>query len=614
MPTCEDKIYSEDYYDILTDFTISESPNPNTADYCYLIIDDILGVIYVNQNDLPPLSLSRYTYRFIPKLYAPMLDSNVSLPLLKSGILPVQSPPLSLTGQNVVIGIADSGIDYTNPAFQNADGTTRILAIWDQTIPFLPVDNDISSPGNNGAVQSLSGNTTNVFTRSRNWNNDSIFDRTSKDVPFGTVYSRDEINRALADDNPYNIVPSRDETGHGTAMAAAAGGYIHSSDSVYGGAINAEFVIVKCKQSKGYLRNLYQINNTAIAYSETDLMLGCRFIDSFVRIFSRPIVFCLGIGSNMGAHNGSSFFSEYLDSLAVKRSRAVLVAGGNEGNSMGHYSNVGDSDVEIRVGENERGFTLEIWGDIPNAFTIQIVSPGGESTGVISTQIMQTQTYRFVYENTTISISAELTEQSSGLQVMTAIFQLPTPGIWTIRIRDAGSFHMWLPVRSFLSGETYFLSSNPENTITEPGYASEVITVSGYQDSNNAIWSESGRGDNVKPDFAAPSVDIPISSGRFSETDYSDRLFETEFSDRLFEATATGTSLSAAISAGAVAQFLEWAIIQNRDPYIKGREIKTYFQRGAVRDIGITYPNSQWGYGRMNLQGVFESLVGRNLL
>ncbi|MBE5852627.1 MAG: hypothetical protein E7299_06690 [Lachnospiraceae bacterium] len=551
MPTCEERIYSDDYYDILTDFSIAETA-PSGNDYCYLKINDVLGVIYINKNELPPLSLAGYTYRFVPKLYAPMAEENVSFALLKSGILPVQSPPLSLTGQNIIIGIPDSGIDYTNPAFRKADGSTRILAIWDQTIP----SSDTST------------------------------------VPFGTLYTQEEINLALQSEDPYRIIPSKDETGHGTAMASVAGGYVHDTSAIYGGAINAEFVIVKCKQAKGYLRNFYQINDSAIAYSETDLMLGCRFIDSFVRIFNRPVVFCLGVGGNQGAHNGTSLFSEYLNSLSLKRSRVVIVPGGNQGNALGHFSSNGDTDVEIRVGENEKGFSLEIWGNIPERFSIQIVSPGGETTGVFSPQIAQAETYRFIYENTIITASGELTEQGSGLEVMTIIFQAPTSGIWLIRVRDAGDFHMWLPVRSFLSSETYFLNANPDYTITEPGYAQEVITVSGYQDFNNAIWTESGRGNALKPDFSAPAVDIPISAN----------------------SDVTGTSLSSAITAGAVAQFLEWAIIKNRDPFVKSREIKSYFQRGAVRNTDRTYPNSIWGYGRLNLQGVFDSLVGRYFL
>lgn len=568
MPTCEERIYSDDYYDILTDFSIAETP-PAGSDYCYLAINDVLGIIYINKNELPPLSLARYTYRFVPKLYAPMIDENVSFALLKSGILPVQSPPLSLTGQNIIIGIPDSGIDYTNPAFRKEDGSTRILAIWDQTIP-----------------------STDTGT-----------------VPFGTVYTQEEINLALQSENPYGIVPSIDETGHGTAMASAAGGYAHDTSTIYGGAINAEFVIVKCKQAKGYLRDFYQINDSAVAYSETDLMLGCRFIDSFVRIFDHPVVFCLGIGGNQGSHNGTSLFSEYLNSLSLKRSRAVIVSGGNQGNSLGHYTSSGDTDVEIRVGKNEKGFTLEIWGSIPERFSIQIVSPGGETTDTFSPQIAQAQTYRFVYENTIISAYGELTEQGSGLEVMTIIFQFPTSGIWLIRVRNAGSFNMWLPVKSFLSSDTYFLNASPDHTITEPGYAQEIITVSGYQDLNNAFWPESGRGNSFKPDFAAPAVDIPIASDVFS----FDSVLPESVSSQI-PVTATGTSLSAAITAGAVAQFLEWAIIKNRDPFVKSREIKSYFQRGAVRDTDKTYPSNTWGYGRLNLQGVFDSLVGRYLV
>ena len=38
------------------------------------------------------------------------------------------------SGEGVLIGIVDSGIDYENPDFRNADGTTRIAALWDQTV------------------------------------------------------------------------------------------------------------------------------------------------------------------------------------------------------------------------------------------------------------------------------------------------------------------------------------------------------------------------------------------------------------------------------------------------------------------------------------------------
>ncbi len=573
MPSCEERIYSNDYADILTDFSPSEE-NPGIAvrDFCYTPISSLFGAFYVNRRSLVPLSVSEYTYRFLPKLYAPMKiypkeekasafqsAENVSFPLLRSGILQMQQPPLSLTGRHVIIGIADSGIDYTLPAFRRKDGSSRILAIWDQTIPAGIMEE------NEGEVS-------------------------YRNVPYGTIYTREDINRALENENPYITVPSRDETGHGSAMASAAGG--KTEDWIYGGAIDAEFVIVKLKEAKPYLRQFYHVSDEATAYSEVDLMLAMRFIDSFCVPFEKPLIFCLGVGSNMGPHDGSSLFSEYINELALKRSRALVVCSGNEGNHAAHFSGSGNVDAEIRVGEGENGFSLEIWGSIPEIFSVSVITPGGESTSAIRVDNNQSRSFTFIYEETAIEIDSELAEQSSGKALMLIRFNRPTPGVWRIQVRDAGEFNMWLPVKEFLSGETYFLRPNPDTTLTEPGYAEEIITVSGYQDENGAFWGESGRGyaadGEVKPDIAAPAVDIPVSSPAYE--------------------TATGSSLSVAITAGATAQFLEWAIVRSNDLYIKGREIKTYLQRGAARDAGLTYPNEQWGYGKLDLQGVFEAL------
>ena len=176
-------------------------------------------------------------------------------------------------------------------------------------------------------------------------------------------------------------------------------------------------------------------------------------------------------------------------------------------------------------------------------------------------------------------------------------------------MRNAGTFHMWLPVRSFLSGEAYFLQPDPEITLTEPAYASEVITISTYADATGAFWGESGRGfavdGRIKPDFAAPGVDVPV-PGRaplaMSGPDGAETM------NSLGNFTVTGSSMSAAITIGAVAQFLEWAIVRENDVFIKGREIKSYLQRGASKEAGVEYPDRRWGFGKLNLQRTFETL------
>lgn len=595
MPSCEERIYSDDYFSVLLDFwPLEEEINNIAEEYCYMKISDISGVLVLNKRSLTPLSYTDYTYRLLPKLYAPM--QNVSFPLLKSGIIQVQQPPLSLTGRNVIIGIADSGIDYTLPAFRREDGSSRILAIWDQTIPYENALGSGEEDGNADAVD-----------RMRRWNDDRVEKRGTLDVPFGTVYTRAEIDEALQSENPFLKVPSRDMTGHGSAMAGAAGGKV--GEEIYGGAINAEYVIVKCKQANRDLCRFYYIAQEAEAYSETDLMLAYRFIDSYCEPFRKPLVYCLGMGSSMGSHDGNSLFSEFLNDLALRRSRAIVVCGGNEGNQAGHFAGEGDQDVELRTGEGVGGFTLEIWGSIPEIFSIVILSPGGESTAVLSSIVSDSKKITFIFEQTVIYVEAELAEQSSGRTLMVLRFERPTPGIWRIKMRNAGTFHMWLPVKSFLGGEAFFLQPDPEITLTEPAYAREVITISTCEDTTGAFWGESGRGfavdGQIKPDFAAPGVEIPIPGRAPLALPGPDGA---ETMNNLGRFTVTGSSMSAAITAGAVAQFLEWAIVRENDLFIKGREIKSYLQRGASKEAEVEYPDRRWGYGSLNLQRTFETL------
>lgn len=582
MPSCEEKIYSNDYSSALFDFwPLEEELDDISENFCYMKISNVLGVLVIDKRLLAPLSYTDYTYRFLPKLYAPM--QNVSFPLLKSGIIQVQQPPLSLTGQRVLIGIADSGLDYTLPAFRKEDGSSRILAIWDQTIPY---------EGNLESREREDG--TGTVDRMRRWNDDSVEKRESLDVPFGTVYTQEEINEALRSENPFLKIPSRDETGHGSAMAGAAGGKV--GEEIYGGGVNTEYVIVKCKQANSDLRQFYYIAEGAEAYNEIDVMLAYRFIDSYCEPFQRPLVYCLGMGSSMGPHDGTSLFSEFLNTVALRRSRAVIVCGGNEGNQAGHFAGEGDRDVELRAGEGVNGFTLEIWGSIPEIFSIILMSPGGESSAVLSSIVSGSKRISFIFEQTVIYVEAELAEQSSGRTLMVLRFEKPTPGIWRIKMRNAGTFHMWLPVRSFLSGEVFFLQPDPEITLTEPAYASEVISISTYTDVTGAFWSESGRGfavdGRIKPDFAAPGVNVPV-PGRAPLALPGQVGAETM--DSLGSFTVTGSSVAAAITAGAVAQFLEWAIVRENDIFIKGREIKSYLQRGAAKDAGVEYPDKRWG-------------------
>ena len=149
MPiSCRDKILSNDYADLVIDFELTEellNMDTTNMDYCYRQIDRGLGLVFTRRNQLGPIGLLNYSYQRLPNLFGlqELTTESVgvpfdSTPLISSGIQEVQSEPLNLTGKGTIIAFIDTGIDYTNPVFQNPDGSSRILALWAQTISGNP--------------------------------------------------------------------------------------------------------------------------------------------------------------------------------------------------------------------------------------------------------------------------------------------------------------------------------------------------------------------------------------------------------------------------------------------------------------------------------------------
>lgn len=569
---CRTRIISNEYADLIVDFDLEEENLNNTAgDFCFYQIEDNLRIFYANREELPTLSLSDYRYLYLPVCYGIMQNgvSGVSggfntLALEETGILRVQRPPLSLTGAGCILACIDTGIDYTSPVFRRADGSSRILAIWDQ--------------------ENQEGNPPEGFL-------------------YGSEYRQEEINAALRSENPLDIVPVRDISGrHGTALASiAAGSSLEEGTAYLGAAPDADIVVVKLKQAKPYLREYYMIPDGTPCYQETDILTALKYVKGFMQTFKRPVCVCMGLGTAYGDHAGNSMLERYISRLNTLRNMAVVLPAGNEGNAGHHYRAIfqdGEENVvrnaEIRVGEGTEGFILEIWGSVPDFFRISLRSPGGEEIREISFRLNTTRVYDFVYEDTRVTVDTLLVEQVTGQQLVVMHFNRPTPGIWTIGVRteeisEAAICDMWLPIRQFMSGNTFFLEPSPYITLTAPATGRYAVCVAAYNGINGGLFQESGRGFSrdgaIKPDFAAPGVDIPAVTG-----------------------TISGTGAAAAISAGAILQFMQWAVIGENSPLVNGVEIKNYLIRGASRDDNLTWPNRELGYGKLDIYGTFELL------
>lgn len=572
--TCKEKILSEDYFDWVIDFSLSEVLSEDMlqkGDFCYQEIEGEFGIVTINKNQLPDGGISTVDYYYFPQLYGLEQEETEfgnrnefnPQPLSVSGIIRAQEGNLNLTGNGVILAFADTGINYENPLFRNADGSSRILAIWDQTIQ------DGTPP---------------------------------EGFLYGTEYKREQINEALRSENPKQIVPTTDEIGHGSQMASVAAGSLLNEGSTFRSpAYGADIVMVKLKPCKEYLRKYFEIAEGVVAYQSTDLLMAIKYLDGFASAFNRPVVFCFGLGSNFGDHAGGGILSRYLTLIGEKRSRAVVVSGGNQGNSALHYEGRiteknGRDDVEIRVPENVTGFMVELWGTLPASFSVSVQAPGGEVITPLPVLFQNNVKYRFVYENTVISVYNALTEQGLGDELYVIRFSNPSPGIWTLRVTensgvDNSVFHVYLPIREFLKDDIYFLQPSPDITLTTPAYSANSITVSTYNSETNGFYIQSGRGfsrsNMIKPDISAPGVNISAGNRTLMGTPVISEV--------------TGSSMAAALCAGAAAQLMQWTVTDGNSPYVRSREIKNLLIRGAIRDNNVEYPSELWGFGKLNI-------------
>ena len=559
---CREKILSEDYHDfIVSDIRMPFLQDMLEKDYCLQNPGFFYQCAYLSKSVIKPVSLENYSYFSIPKCYS-LLSMQA---LNQAGILPIQNhSTIQLSGKQVMIGFLDTGIDYQNPVFQHLDKTTRIAGIWDQTIQ--------------------SGTPPESFD-------------------YGSHYTPDMINEALASEDPYSLVPSVDNNGHGTFLASIAAGSGDPDAQFIGAAPESVIAVVKLKQAKQYLRDYYFIPNTAPAFQENDIMLGMRYLHLLAEKLGLPLIFCLALGSNLGGHSGSLPLSIIAQQYTLLSNRIPVIGVGNEADQRHHFyseiMNTSDTKtVEIRVGENTSGFVMELWTELPNILSISLTSPSGESTSRIPIRAGTSTTFNFLFENTTVYIDYRLFVESTASELIHFRFSDAAPGIWKLVVEPVqiidGRFHIWLPVREFLSGEVYFLNSNPYYTLTAPSDSVQPISVSYYDSSNNGLALSSGRGftrtEQVKPDFTAPGISITgaLPGGQFE--------------------SRSGSSTSVGITAGAAALLVEWHLQQKKFPSVSTALIKSLLTLGATRNPDMKYPNREWGYGQLNLYNTFEAM------
>ena len=473
-----------------------------------------------------------------PKKLYPQVTAGLGASCFYPLLQPVSGKVLS--GQGVYMAILDSGIDYTDPMFRYADGTTKIAWLWDQ--------------GKRADAEKGEKPPQGFFT--------------------GVEYSRKMLNANLQKNSERLTT---DVTGHGTNVAKIA----------VQGAPESELIVVKLDTARG-------------TYPSTvSLLRAFTYVAKKAQAENMPVAINLSYGNTYGAHDGSSLLERFIDNITEVGRNVICIGAGNEGASAGHFAGkLSENEIQrisFAMGTYERSFSLQLWKWYADRMDISILSPAGEQY-LIRNQNAGGEAQQAVMEQTQLLIfSGRPQPYRKREEVYIDFIPVETylnTGIWTIEITPRrianGELRLYMPSAVVRSENTRFLLPSPAQTLTIPSTAQKVITVGAYNAYVRSYAAFSGRGDagndraeNSKPDLAAPGVNIRIGEGEGG-------------------AVVSGTSYATPFVTAAAALLMEYGIVQGNDPFLYGEKVKAYLHAGARQLPGYDiWPNDQVGWGAL---------------
>jgi subtilisin family serine protease len=504
-------------------------------------------------------------------------------------------------GQGVIVGIVDTGIAWNNADFRRPDGTTRVLAIWDQTLT------DASYPPPAG-------------------------------FSFGSYYTGAQINAALQG-GPQ--LPTNDGYGHGTHVAGIAAGNGRAigngslpSGTYAGVAPDADLLIVRV------------FDNSGIFCNACDLTAAVQFIDQFAAAAGKPWVGNMSLGDDTGgAHDGTSPDELAIDALVGPGhpGKQMAVAAGNSGARHIHWegtqaagttrTNTFQAATPVLPTPGNDFTFLDLWYEGADRSTLEMVMPGGQ---VVSAAYGTASGDLCLTAGGTINIDAtNAPDPQNGLNEVVVLITDPAScpiveppgGTWTIRLvsqtvgSSTGAFDMWTAWSGRLgSGVSQFLSTFSLNkTVSVPGTSRNAITAGAYTSKVSWInsvgsttntagvvgtapsFSGSGptRDGRIKPDISAPGLNV----GSSRPTEFVPGFDPTFWERDGAHYNMGGTSMATPHVAGTV------ALLFAANPALDGAEARAVLQRSAVVDAQTgAVPNTRFGWGKLRaLEAAYES-------
>lgn len=476
-------------------------------------------------------------------------------------------------GQGVVVGIIDSGCDFVHKNFRNTDGSTRILTIWDQAAERI---------------------------------NDSS-------IPYGRVFTREEINNALTSSRPYKTLgypasgsfpanpPNPPGHKHGTHVMDIAAGNGQGTGTP-GMAPSADLVFVELAANDIPWEGRDVVGST--------LGDSAQLLDAVKYVLDtageRPCVINISLGTNGGPHDGTSLFEQSIDDLLIEKSnRSIVIAASNSYDDGIHASGTVSQGnfVDLHWQVNSGDFTLnelEIWYDGTDDFIVELITSNGESLGSVplgeNGSILNN-------EGETLIFMANRKSDPNNHDNQIGIFleqNLPT-GTWTVRLHGSsvnnGKFHAWIE-RDDRGQSSFSPPHDNTHTLGSLSCGHKSIVVGSYDahvpDAPLSWFSSSGptRDNRQKPEVSAPGHNVTAAA-----------------SGTVVKATKkSGTSMAAPAVTGVIA--LIFAEAQSKGIDITIDQLRDVLMKTARKNppAGEGW-NNRYGWGRIDASKVVEEVI-----
>ena len=571
---------------------------------------------YIMSADVENLVRNPSVLRIEGASYLQPLNNNANIRTRVNEVHTSSVLPEGILGQNVIVGVVDTGIDFTHPDFSDANGT-RILYLLDMQENGLNVESTKSDIDNNPTL----------------------------------ITQRDGLAGG----------------GHGTHVTGTAAGNGNFNALYRGVAPKSDLIVVKGTRAP----------DGGGGFADVDVVDAVAYIFEKADALGRPAVVNLSIGGHFGPHDGTSLFEQGLQSLQGP-GRVIVTAAGNSGLTPVHagLTLLPDRTYALPINTPSDRAIIDAWFDAGSIHSIRLNVYESTSDGLQSVVVTNSinsgkiagvdrrgnlRPVEVVLDGNIIGYYvADLTNTvDSGNGDGNFMLMLTNEGnsdinlskyVWVIEIitqgASGGRFDAWSvrgrfwPFHRGVTNGTE-IRGDFDYTLTIPGTTKEIITVAAFNSSDrwididgilqiqqepreglnggflatiDSIAYFSGRGPTrdgrLKPDITGPGLRLlsslsshfPVSNG---STQGLSRHLVVEGGGYQSQ---QGTSMSAPHVAGIVALMLQI------DPTLGYHEIMNYLaahSQPADQKTG-PLPNLRYGHGRIDAFEVISALLSAN--